>query len=233
MNQFTQLTGDRKIMNIVKLGIVSASANRSVETTKPNSGGALKATTYTLCVKRTNPSRYGWRYSFAFYIPLISRPDAPGHLVQDAVGLTASTRCARVCSVCIRGLRFTSSALKNYSDFTASEENRAEVVAPPEAPVYRSPFVPSATLEALSVLACIDSECLAKLFHLVAIPPSKPRKPRRYWVWSGFNLSSIQNRFADTVPTFEELRCRNVPQRSEERTGRLGAFACEIGGRHD
>jgi hypothetical protein len=50
-NQLT-LTGGRKIMNMGKLGTVSAAGNNFHSTTKPNSGGALKATTYTLCANQ-------------------------------------------------------------------------------------------------------------------------------------------------------------------------------------
>ncbi len=49
MNQLTHLTNRRKIMNMAKLGIVSAGAIRPPKLTKPNNGGLYRVTPYTLC----------------------------------------------------------------------------------------------------------------------------------------------------------------------------------------
>ena len=49
MKRETHLTTQEKIMNMEKLGTVSALGVRSPKPTKPNNGGACRVTTYTLC----------------------------------------------------------------------------------------------------------------------------------------------------------------------------------------
>jgi len=49
MKRETHLTTQEKIMNMEKLGTVSALGVRPPKLMKPNNGGACRVTTYTLC----------------------------------------------------------------------------------------------------------------------------------------------------------------------------------------
>jgi hypothetical protein len=49
MNRQFNLTTQEKIMNIAKLGIVSAAMNHPAKATKPNNGGLYRVIIYTLC----------------------------------------------------------------------------------------------------------------------------------------------------------------------------------------
>lgn len=49
MNQLNHFTGGRKIMNMAKLGTVSAGAIRPSKLSKPINHGLYKVTSYTLC----------------------------------------------------------------------------------------------------------------------------------------------------------------------------------------
>jgi len=58
MKRETHLTTQEKIMNMEKLGTVSALGVRPPKLMKPNNGGACRVTTYTLCDKLAGASLY-------------------------------------------------------------------------------------------------------------------------------------------------------------------------------
>lgn len=68
----TPLTELEKIMNMAKLGIVSAALNHPAKSSKPINHGLYKVTPYTLCESNGNPTWHSWRNSFAFYVRRIS-----------------------------------------------------------------------------------------------------------------------------------------------------------------
>jgi hypothetical protein len=93
MNRQFDLTTQEKIMNIAKLGIVSAAMNHPAKATKPNNGGLYRVIIYTLCATQPNPTWHSWRHSFVFYIPQISRTShSRDHSLDGQSGFVCNTR---------------------------------------------------------------------------------------------------------------------------------------------
>lgn len=84
MNRKITLTTQEKIVNMVKLGIVSAAGNyfhSFGKRHKQRAGGLMR---YTLCVFQDKARRHSSRYGFAFDIPRITgrAPYSAGKLVK-------------------------------------------------------------------------------------------------------------------------------------------------------
>jgi hypothetical protein len=94
------LTGERKIMNMRKVGIVVQSISLQEKVLTPRQYRAFNMTRYTLCEYQRQAKRNSSRHSFAFYILLIGR--------------IAPVSCRRAAALAAAGGKESGSAISGY-----------------------------------------------------------------------------------------------------------------------
>ena len=156
MNRPNTLTGEWKIMNMPKLGIVSLAGNSSELTHKPRRYRDCSVMTYTLCATDHNQSWHSWRYGFAFYIPAISCRSPLGQSPASEVRVLCNTR--------------------TLSPMGETPLKPAQLLAS-RAAIF------SEKIETVPALGRIALKYASSVIRVLCVPEDhQPENPRRYWL---------------------------------------------------